>query len=181
MKPGNAEERSAKPGLEARARTAQGLGWLGLALAGACVISCVVSTHAGPGTEPVIPQKPLVSRAGAEPSADLSGPSEIGARHILVSYRGASHAAPYVTRTKEEARYLAVSLRERALSGEDFEQLARDSSDDRGSAAAGGELGMFRRDQMVPQFSKAAFALDVGAVSDVVESEFGFHVIQRTQ
>jgi parvulin-like peptidyl-prolyl isomerase len=107
------------------------------------------------------------------------GPAEISASHILIAYRGAMRAAPYVQRTKEEALALAEELQKRAVQGEDFAALAQEHSDDRGSAAQGGSLGTFRRDQMVPEFSKAAFALEVGDVSAVVESGFGFHVIKR--
>ncbi len=90
-------------------------------------------------------------------------------------------AAPYVDKTKEEAKQFAEELRKQALAGEDFAKLAETNSDDRGSAAAGGSLGSFTREQMVPEFSNAAFALEVGGVSKVVESPFGFHVILRQE
>lgn len=129
---------------------------------------------------PNIPLPP--ERAESETrAAELSrGPTEIAASHILIAYQGAMRAAPYVQRSKEEALALAQDLRARALKGEDFAALAGEFSDDRGSAAQGGSLGKFRREQMVPEFSNAAFSLEVGDVSEVVESPFGFHVIQRT-
>jgi hypothetical protein len=143
---------------------------------------CVVSTASPPGREPVLPVQPqAVSSGETAETTNRGGPLEVGARHILISYRGASHAAPYITRSKEEARYLAVALRERALAGEDFGELAKENSDDRGSAAAGGDLGRFRREQMVPEFSDAAFSLEPGGISEVIESQFGFHIIQRTE
>lgn len=140
---------------------------------------CVVSTVGGPGTPPDVPLPPKKEISDAHQSE--GGPVQIGARHILISYEGAMRAAPYVTRTQEEAQAFAENLRGRAESGEAFAELAKEHSDDRGSASSGGELGTFRRDQMVPEFSQAAFRLEVGEISQVVESPFGFHVIQRTE
>ncbi|WP_407941324.1 peptidylprolyl isomerase [Mesorhizobium xinjiangense] len=87
--------------------------------------------------------------------------NEIRARHILV-------------KTKEEAGAIIKQLDE----GADFEELAKENSTD-GSAAQGGDLGYFGQGQMVPEFEKAAFALDAGAyTSEPVETQFGFHVIK---
>jgi parvulin-like peptidyl-prolyl isomerase len=126
---------------------------------------------------PLPPQAPTAEATNQH----ANEPVEVGARHVLVAYRGAEHARPYVTRTREEAQALAAEVRARALTGEDFAQIAKENSDDAGSAAMGGDLGRFRREQMVPEFSDAAFALQPGGVSEVVESAFGFHVIQRTE
>lgn len=140
---------------------------------------CVVSTHAGPGVEPVVAAPPRDEPLSEAPPE--GGPTEIGARHILISYKGATRAAPYVNRSKDEAKQFAEALRKEIQEGADFADVAKRESDDRGSAATGGALGKFSRDQMVPEFSNAAFALDVGGLSDVIESQFGFHVIQRTE
>lgn len=150
---------------------------VGLALS---LSGCVVSTHRPAGGSPDVPLPPEELDT-SPPAATRPGPVQIGASHFLVSYKGAMRAAPYIDRTKEEARLLAEELRGRALGGEDFAQIASQFSDDRGSAANGGSLGVFRRDQMVPEFSEAAFALEIGEVSEVVESPFGFHVILRTE
>jgi parvulin-like peptidyl-prolyl isomerase len=131
------------------------------------------------GVAPTIPL-PKEREESATRAAEVArGPAEIAASHILISYQGAMRAAPYVQRSKDEALKLAQDLRARALTGEDFTALAGEFSDDRGSAAQGGSLGKFRREQMVPEFSSAAFALEIGDVSEVVESPFGFHVIRR--
>jgi parvulin-like peptidyl-prolyl isomerase len=154
-----------------------------LILASLACAGCVVSTHEGVGVSPDIPLPPERAAAQDEPDAvdaAQDGPKEIAASHILISYIGAMRAAPYIQRSKEEAETLAESLRERALKGEDFAELSQEFSDDRGSAANGGSLGRFRREQMVPEFSNAAFALEVDDISEVVESSFGFHVIKRT-
>lgn len=144
---------------------------------------CVVSTHEGVGVAPQIPLRPERPKSAEEIALEeeiRQGPAEISAAHILIAYQGAMRAAPYVERTKEQALTLANELRTRAMAGEDFATMAQENSDDRGSAADGGSLGTFRREQMVPEFSKAAFALEVGDISEVVESPFGFHVIMRT-
>lgn len=142
---------------------------------------CVVSTYGGPGSAPEVPLPPAYEAPESESTAPAEGPTEVGARHILISYKGAMRAAAYIDRTKEQAEMLATELQEKATSGADFEELARKHSDDPGSASSGGSLGKFARGQMVKEFSDAAFALPVGGVSDVVESPFGFHVIQRTE
>jgi hypothetical protein len=106
---------------------------------------------------------------------------QIEASHILVSYQGATRAKPTVTRTREQARELATQLAARAREpGTDFAQLAKDASDGP-SGVEGGVLPRFGRQQMVKPFSDAAFALRPGEISDVVETNFGFHIIKRLQ
>lgn len=139
--------------------------------------SCVVSTYGSPGSSPDVPLPP----APPEESAPQVGPLEVGGAHILISFKGASRAAPYIDRTKDEARVLAEQLRARILRGEELGVLASEFSDDRGSAKGGGALGRFRRSDMVKPFSDAAFSLEVGGISEVVESPFGFHIIQRIE
>lgn len=67
---------------------------------------------------------------------------------------------------------------EKVKAGGDFAELAAEYSKDPGSAANGGSLGYFQRGAMVPEFEAVAFALGVGEVSDIVESQFGFHIIK---
>ncbi|AKS41641.1 SurA N-terminal domain-containing protein [Wenzhouxiangella marina] len=82
-------------------------------------------------------------------------------------------------RSNEEAAALAAEIRQRLLDGEDFSALAMEYSDDPGSAAQGGDLGLVERDQMVEAFESALFALsEPGEISEVVESRFGWHVIR---
>lgn len=140
--------------------------------------ACVVTTHGGPGEPPAVPLTPE-PKVTSEPQP--AGPSQIRASHFLIAYRGAMRAAPYIERTKAEAEQLATELRTRALSGEDFSAICRENSDDRGSASQGGDLGIFGREAMVPAFSQAAFALPIAGISEIVETPFGFHVIQRTE
>lgn len=79
---------------------------------------------------------------------------------------------------QQQARQQAEKLLANIKQGADFTQLAKKHSDDPGNAEQGGELGWFGRRGMVQQFSEAAFSLEPGQVSEVVESPFGFHIIK---
>jgi hypothetical protein len=123
----------------------------------------------------------------AAPDATTSAPTAtpapeaIIAQHVLVTYRGAKRAPKAVTRTKFEARTRASEALAKIRTGTPFEEVVKTYSDDTATIDRMGSLGKFRRDAMDPAFASAAFALTVGAVSDVVETPFGFHVIRRTQ
>jgi len=106
------------------------------------------------------------------------GPTRVSARHILISYQGAEHAIPGVKRSEAEARTLADQIAKQAKEGTDWKQLAQ-HTDEPGSKETGGDLGSFGRGQMVGAFERVAFSLAVGEVSGVVQTPFGFHVIQR--
>jgi peptidyl-prolyl cis-trans isomerase D len=100
-------------------------------------------------------------------------PEQVRARHILIQVdREADEAA--VAEAEAEARELLGRLE----AGEEFAELAAEHSDDPGSKANGGDLGFFRRGQMVGPFEEAAFSLEPGATSEPVRSDFGFHVIR---
>ena len=98
---------------------------------------------------------------------------QVRARHILfsVSENDSDEA-------KAETRTTALGVLERARDGEDFASLAEEFSQDEGTAEQGGDLGFFGRGRMVEPFEEAAFSLDVGQISDLVETTFGFHVIK---
>ena len=105
-------------------------------------------------------------------------PGEIHAAHILIMYKGSDRAPANVMYTKDEARLLAADLRKRLQDGANFAELARTYSNCP-SAKNGGDLGTFGRGMMVAEFESAAFSLKKGATSDVVETQFGFHIIKR--
>lgn len=102
---------------------------------------------------------------------------QVQASHILLMYEGSARST--ATRSKEEARAEILALAKELADGADFQQLAAENSDCP-SGMRGGDLGTFGRGQMVGPFEDAAFALEVGNISDVVETDFGFHLIQRT-
>ena len=86
---------------------------------------------------------------------------------------------PKITnKQKEEIRARLNSFRERVNNGEDFKMLATLYSDDPGSAIKGGELGFVNRGDLVPEFERAAFRLKEGEISEMVESQFGYHIVQ---
>jgi len=153
-------------------------------LAAALCAGCVVTTIEGPGAPPrVAPPPGQTSRAEsmATETRAPEGPASVGARHLLVAYRGALRASAEITRTKEEAKQRADEALARAKKGEDFTKLVAEYSDEPGAADRGGELGRFERSSMDKPFADAAFALEPGELSEVVETDFGFHVIQRTE
>ena len=166
-----------------------------LPLAGALALSaCVLTTHEGPSEPPRGAVQPIwpplgeppatpIHAEGEEPAQGTTAarPETIAARHILVMHRAGMRAPDTITRTKEEAKKRAEEALKRARAGEDFVKLVNEYSDEPGAKARGGTLGRFPRGVMVKEFESAAFALEPGQISDVVESPFGFHVIQRTE
>src|SRR3954467_5532441 len=90
----------------------------------------------------------------------IGGEQEVHARHILVE-------------TEDQAKKIEDQLKK----GADFAELAKKESKDPG-ASDGGDLGFFTKDQMVPEFSAAAFALEPGKISDPVKTQFGWHIIK---
>jgi peptidyl-prolyl cis-trans isomerase C len=97
-------------------------------------------------------------------------------RHILIA---APQNAPAADRQKAKAK--AEDLRSQVEKGGDFAQLASANSDDPGSKARGGDLGWLSKGQTVPQFEQAAWALQLNQTSPVVETQFGYHVIQLAE
>ncbi|ABE37538.1 peptidylprolyl isomerase [Rhodopseudomonas pseudopalustris] len=90
----------------------------------------------------------------------ISGEQEVHARHILVE-------------SEDDAKAVAEELKK----GADFAELAKKKSKDPG-ASDGGDLGFFTKEQMVPEFSAVAFAMEPGKISDPVKSQFGWHIIK---
>ncbi len=100
-------------------------------------------------------------------------PEQVRARHVLI--RVAPEASPEAIAEAERRTRGAL---ERLRAGEDFATVAAELSDDVGSKATGGDLGFFRRGQMVKAFEDVAFASAPGELGEPVRSEFGFHLIR---
>lgn len=102
--------------------------------------------------------------------------SEPRISHILICYAGATGCTQ--TRTQEEALALATSLREEATT-RNFADLAKANSDDPGTKENGGDLDYITRGQTVQEFEDAAFNIGDTRISDVVKTEFGYHILHR--
>jgi peptidyl-prolyl cis-trans isomerase C len=100
-------------------------------------------------------------------------PDRVRASHILIMVPKDADAA-----AKAQVRTKAAGILKDVKAGQDFAALAKEHSQDPGSAEKGGDLGFFQQGQMVGPFNDVAFKLAPGTVSDLVETEFGFHIIK---
>ena len=147
------------------------------------------------GAAPSSPAKtPGAAAAAAETSAEAclraasakrekraDEPARISAKHVLVKYDGAKGAKPAIGRSREEACLRAIEARDKIRGGADFSKVVIEYSEEPGAASREGSVGSVERGDVVPPFADAAFELDMGQLSDVVESDYGFHVILRTE
>jgi len=101
--------------------------------------------------------------------AALADEEERRAAHILIDTE---------SRDSDEAEAVMLEIQEKLAAGEDFAALAKAYSDDSGSAENGGDLGFFGKGDFVAAFEKVLFSLDVGQVSEIVDTEFGLHLIR---
>ena len=101
----------------------------------------------------------------------------VRASHILLMYKGSARST--ATRSKDEAKTQIDDLKQQLAGGADFADLARQHSDCP-SGRSGGDLGEFGRGQMVKAFEDTTYAMQPGQTSDVIETDFGYHIIHRT-
>jgi hypothetical protein len=135
------------------------------------------------------PDRVTAADVAATASADArddapTAEAEIEATHLLIMHKGSARKPDSVTRSKEEARARAAEALKRIRDGEDFNKIVAEYTDEASGKMPGrqpGQLGSFTRKMMVKPFADAAFALKVGQVSDIVETQFGYHVIKRTK
>jgi peptidyl-prolyl cis-trans isomerase D len=111
-----------------------------------------------------------------EHQADFGAPEERQAAHILISVTATASQVEQDAAKAKAAQLLLQAKQNPAK----FAELAKLNSQDTGSAANGGDLGFFARGMMVKQFDDAAFVLKVGEISELVRSDFGFHIIKLT-
>jgi len=104
--------------------------------------------------------------------ASYQMPEKVRASHILLKTEGKS------PEESEQIKAKAAGLLLQVRKGADFAELAKKNSEDPVSAANGGDLGAFARGAMVAEFDQAAFTLGVGAISDLVKTQFGYHIIK---
>ena len=106
----------------------------------------------------------------------LTFPERVRVRHILLTWK------PMGTRDDRGAvREQMTPILERARSGEDFAELARELSEDYQTAKNGGDTGLFHRGEMVPAFERMAFSLEPGEISDPVETPYGVHILKLVE
>jgi peptidyl-prolyl cis-trans isomerase C len=123
--------------------------------------------------EPKVTVTPQEISAFYDENPDVfTQPDTVRARHILIR---ATPNEPDAA--KKTARSRIEQAHRRVLAGEDFAAVATEVSDGP-NAANGGDLGFFAQDSMVPVLANTAFALDVGEISDIIESQFGFHIVK---
>jgi peptidyl-prolyl cis-trans isomerase D len=125
-----------------------------------------------PGGTPAVPDQQVLQYYQGH-QKDYQVPEEVKVRHILIKVdAGADPKVDAVAKQKAE------DLLKQIKGGADFAALAKANSDDPGSKEQGGELGMIQRGVTVPAFEKAAFGLEPGQISDVIKTQFGYHIIK---
>ena len=155
-----------------------------LALLGGCAAITTSPSWVGGGlatTGPLFPPAEVVEEEEAKAGPTSDQPDEIGARHVLVMHRDSQARPEEVTRTRDEALARAKECLQKLRAGADFTDMVNEYSDEPGAAERAGDLGVFRREVMVKEFADAAFSLKVGEISEVVETDYGFHIIKRTR
>ncbi len=156
--------------------------------------ACASLTEPGNGAPPPAPDEPTADAAvaaaaqpapptpAAPPPPAPAAEEQIATSHLLVQWKGSQRAPATITRTKEEARKRADEALAKIKKGQDFATVVGDYSDEPGAKQRGGVLPKFGRSSAFdPRFKEGAFKLKAGEVSGLVESDFGYHVIKRTE
>ncbi len=121
-------------------------------------------------------------REAAAPAPAPAAVEEAAASHILVAWAGSRDCPPSVTRSREEALARAKQIVVMLRTGRgEFNALARKYSDDATAARNEGYLGAFRRGEMDPLFELTVFKLTPGAVSEPIETDYGWHIVRREE
>jgi peptidyl-prolyl cis-trans isomerase D len=119
----------------------------------------------------ITPSQADIERAYQDNIEQYTTPEQVRASHILLKTEGKDEAA---VRAKGE------DILKQAKAGADFAELARKHSEDEANAKNGGDLDYFGRNRMVPAFDAAAFAMEAGQISDLVKTDYGYHIIKLT-
>ena len=174
-------------------------------LVGAALLSGAAACGTTPPALPPTPPSPPASAAPAAPEASAapkidpaaaekciatanvkrakySGePPKITIRHVLVKWTGSKQADPKITRSREEACMRALEARDQIREGADFSEVVKTYSDEPGAAGRDGLVGAVERKDLAKPIADAAFELSANQLSDIVESESGFHIIFRSE
>ncbi len=126
------------------------------------------------GTPQVTPQE--IQQYYSAHQKDYEVPDQAKVRHILIKVPAGADA-----KTDAAAKAKAADLLKQIKAGANFADLAKKNSDDPGSKEQGGELGFIKRGATVPEFEKTAFSLNPGQISDLVKTQFGYHIIQTEE
>ena len=132
-------------------------------------------------TAPDSPAAQCLATAGAKRDKRADEPEKVTVKHVLVKWSGAKRAASNITRSREDACMRAQEARAKLEKGASFGDVVKEYSEEEGAATREGMIGSVQRKDVAPPFADAAFELHVGDVSYVVETDFGFHVIMRTE
>jgi hypothetical protein len=155
------------------------------------VVLALLFVACGGGTAPTNP-KPEAAAADTPAAKCLATadakrdkrpdePEKVTVKHLLVKWTGSKRAPASITRTREEACLRAQEARGKLEKGTSFGDVVKEYSDEEGAATREGMIGAVQRKDVAAPFADAAFELHVGDVSYVVETDFGFHVIMRTE
>jgi hypothetical protein len=149
------------------------------------LVACGGATSSPPpaaaAAAPPSPAAQCLAIAGAARARRSDEPAKVTVKHVLVKYAGAKKAPKTVTRTREEACLRAMEARAKLESGSSFAEVVKVYSEEPGAVSREGSIGAVGRSDVVPPFADAAFELGPGETSHVVETDFGFHVVQRTE
>jgi NIMA-interacting peptidyl-prolyl cis-trans isomerase 1 len=156
-----------------------------IALCSAVLVGCgsaaspAATADAAPFTP--APASTCLALASVDRPAPPASAGAISVRHVLVKHAAARNPAPGVTRSREQACARAIEARDAVLAGASFDDAVERFSDEPGAKSRGGLVGEVRPSDVDPRFGAAAFELERGQMSDVVESPSGFHLILRTE
>lgn len=137
-------------------------------------------TEDAAATKPEGPEQECIAKADPGTGLPDDAPTRITVSHIVVKHVDAASAPDDVTRTRGAACLRAQEALDRLKGGEEFAEVVAAYSEEPGAATRDGSLGEVKADDVAPTFAAAAFALDPGQVSYIVETKFGFHIILRT-
>jgi peptidyl-prolyl cis-trans isomerase D len=139
----------------------------------------------------VLPDKDVESKVTVDPAElqryynshldEYRLPDRVRVRHILISTPPSGPDAKPDPKAVDAAKAKATDILNQIKAGGEFAELAKKNSQDPGSAQKGGELGWILKGQTVPEFEKTAFAQNPGQISDLVQTSFGFHIIQTEE